>query len=347
MQNTATSIEVKVENNINALIIQSKLPKTTSEMLRVSFNNFFDEAEKWEAKAAVINITDISQDREMRMAKEIRLAVRDIRLSADKTRKELKEESNRYNKAVQGIYTVIEAVTTGIEAKMLRHEKFKEDEEARQRAELLSSRDQLLSPYRQFLPAITGLSTMDEKDFQQYLELGKAAMETARLQAEKDKKEAEAQAKILKDKERKDEMERAKLQKEKEKAEAKAKSEKEKREKSEAESKAKLEKERQASDKKKLQIVRQKEAAQAKALKLKQELDARKKAEAKKVADAKAAEAKAQRAPDKEKILNYVHDLGNLNLPTMKTKEANTIRDFIVSKINDLQKSITIAAKEL
>ena len=51
----------------------------------------------------------------MQEARIARLALRDIRIQADKTRKALKEESLRYGKAVQGVYNVIEYLITPIE----------------------------------------------------------------------------------------------------------------------------------------------------------------------------------------------------------------------------------------
>lgn len=325
-----------VEKDINALIIQSKLPQTTSKMLKESFNDFFDEADKWEKKAAVINVTTVDQSREMKMAKEIRLAVRDIRIKADKTRISLKEESTRYNKAVQGIYTVIEAVTTGIEAKMLKQEKFKEDYDAKIRADLAHTREEMLKPYEKYMPssAYQSLGSMKEEDFKTYLDLGKSAVINAEAQAEKDRIEANKQAKILKAKEKKDEEERERLEKAKSKAEAKAKEEKDKREKAEAESKAKLKKSIEASEKKRLSIVKQKEAAQAKARKLQDELNARKKAEAKKALDEAELKAKAEQAPDKENLFSLAHSVRCVRIPIMKSKKAKLLMADLVQRLH-------------
>jgi hypothetical protein len=144
-------------------------------------------------------VTDISQVREMKMAREARLALREIRINADKLRKELKEDSLRYGRAVQGVYNVIETNIIPIEKHLEAQEKFKEIYEMQQREALRIEREQLVFDVRQYMFANVNLGEITEEDFQRLwtgAKLQADAAQQAALKAESDriaKEQAEAQ----------------------------------------------------------------------------------------------------------------------------------------------------------
>ena len=87
------------------------------------------------ARAKLIQVTSVEQTREMKFAREARLALRDIRVNAEKARKRLKEDSVRKGRAIDGFANVIKALIEPIESHLLEQETFAaRAEEARKNA---------------------------------------------------------------------------------------------------------------------------------------------------------------------------------------------------------------------
>lgn len=95
-------------NELIKVVDASGLESQTGNYIKEKFLPFFDQAEEWKEKAESLIITDVAQTHEMKMAREARLALREIRVEANKKRIELKQDSLLYGKAVQGVYNVIE-----------------------------------------------------------------------------------------------------------------------------------------------------------------------------------------------------------------------------------------------
>ena len=117
---------INLETGLITEIENSGVEPTTALMLKDKFLKFFEQAEEWKEKADGINVTDASQKHDMQMARTARLALREIRINADKTRKALKEDSLRYGKAVQGVYNIIEFLIAPIELRLENQERFVE-----------------------------------------------------------------------------------------------------------------------------------------------------------------------------------------------------------------------------
>lgn len=115
-----------MSNAIEQKIEELKVSDETAITLRKSFGDFLIQAEQWAEKAKSLVVTDISQKEEMKQAREARLAIRNLRLDADKKRKELKEDSLKYAKAVQEVYNKIEDALSPIEEHLMNQEKFEE-----------------------------------------------------------------------------------------------------------------------------------------------------------------------------------------------------------------------------
>jgi len=322
MQATQTNelIQVVESNNLEA---------TTAKTLKESFLPFFEQAEAWKSKAHELVVTDVSQTREMKMAREARLALKDIRVSADKKRKELKEDSLRYGKAVQGVYNVIEYLIAPIEKHLEEQEKFAEIQEAKQREILKSEREAEISAYSEFVPFGLDFGRMSEDDYQKTLNGAKLQLQ----QKEDAIKQAEAE-RIAREKAVAEERERMRIENEKLKAEREA------REKEIAAERAKVESERKVAEEKarkereeaELKLKAEREAS----AKLEAELKAKKDAEEratkekseKEAAELKAkqlAEKKAKSAPDKAKLEALAVSIESLQLPTMSSEDAEKI----------------------
>jgi len=221
----------KMTNELLEVVATSGVETRTATVLKEKFLPFFEQAEEWKSKAEALVVTDISQTAEMKMARVARLALKEIRVSADKTRKELKEDSLRYGKAVQGVYNVIEYLITPIEKHLQEQEDFVVIQEAKRRAELKANREMELQPFAEFVPMGLDLGSMDDADYEKTLTGAKLQLQ-AKIEIEQ---KAEAD-RIAKEKAEAEERDRQKAENEKLKAKLKA----------EQDAKAKLEAELQA-----------------------------------------------------------------------------------------------------
>ncbi len=242
--------ELVAVDKLEVLVRDSGLEQTKSQVLLDKFTGYFQIASDWEKKAKAIVVTDAGQKAEMEMARVGRLFLREKRINIEKTRKELKEQSLREGKAIDGIANVLKAVIVPIEEYLGQQEKFVEIKAA----EIAEQ-------------ARIDMEEKAEKDRLAKEEADRKEQERIRVENEELKKEAEAKE--------------WKLQKERVKAEAKelALIEKSRKEKLEAilesERKAQVEKERQEKI-----LTEQKAEAEAKQKRAQEEaMKERKKAE--------------------------------------------------------------------
>lgn len=353
--------EITIAQPLVKILETSGIEKTKGQLVLDHFTSFFNQASEWEAKVKALVITDASQVREMKMAREGRLALRDIRLAADKTRKRLKEDSLRESNFIQSIYNIIEGTIAPLESELLEKEKYAENLEKERQAKLKAEREELLSPYVENTDHYW-LEGMSDADFDNLLSGAKMAYE-ARIEAER---KAEAD-RIAREKAEAEERERIRLENERLKAKAEAREEemrkeREAAEKALAEERAKAEAERKAAEEKARKEREEIEcrAAEAKAKQeaiLKAEREAREKLEAeKKAAEAKAeaerkakalAEKKAAQAPDKEKLIAFVEILRKIENPLVSTPEANAILRTSGEYINEAIDYLIASIKQL
>jgi len=178
------------------VITDSKVEQPTALMLQNSFLPFYEKITEWSEKAKTLVVTDAAQTREMKMAREARLALKDIRVQADKTRKALKEDSTRYGKAVQSVYNLIEELIVPAEKHLEAQEKFVELQEAARKLELAKTREIELEPYKEFVTSeiINELGEYTAQEFVAILDRCKKDLEdqiAEEAQAELDRIEAE------------------------------------------------------------------------------------------------------------------------------------------------------------
>lgn len=282
------------------------------ERIQAHFLDFERQAGEWMTKAKTIKVTDASQIVLMKNAREARLALRTIRTDVDKKHRELKEGALREGQMLDKVKRTLVGLIEPIEEYLLEQEKFAEYQEEKRKIEIRTARIEKLSSY---MPAVDTmnfpLADMSEEAFNNMLNGYKLANEAK-------ENEAKAQQTLREEQQKRDEAERKrlaaeneKLRKEKEQQEAKLKKELEERQKLEREAEAKRIEEEN---------------------KKKQE---------------QAAKRKAARAPDKDKLLTYAHELGQVKVPNVSDDEAHKILANAIDLIAKVQNYLTTNADKL
>lgn len=309
------------------VIESAGLEQDTTQTLKQKFLPFWEQAEKWRGMAEGLVVTDESQTREMKMAREARLALRAIRVDADKTRKALKEDSIRYGKAVQGVYNVIEYLIKPIEEHLLQQEQFVEIQAQKRLDALNAERQGVAGPLMNWIDVDLPFNNapwahFTESEFRQIVHAALSAKdaeeaEAARLEAERlarEKAEAEERDRLRKENERL-RAERAEL--ERQQAEERRKMEEQAR------------KEQEEAEKKLAAERAERERIQEEARRKEQAEAARRTAE-------EEARARAEAAPDKERLLAFAADISGISSPAVKSKSAKALAERIDEKITEL-----------
>ena len=360
---------------VSALVVQTeqyRLEPETQQSLLQLFTPMFTRAEEWKKRAESIVVTDASQVREMKMAREARLALRDIRIEVEHERKRLKEDSLRKGKAIDGIANVVKYLIEPIEKHLEEQEKFVEVQEEKRRVVRLQERTAKMSSFGIDLTAYD-LKNMSDESFDRLYEGTRLAIEQriaqekaqaeererVRVENERLRKEAEDRQKAIEEERRRVEEERRKEREEQERvlAEQKRIAELEQRKQREeqarilAEANKKAELERKAIEEK---ARKEREIAEAKARKeraererIEAEMKAKKAAEAKAVREAEAAKKKASRAPDRKKLFTLAAMIVDLELPEMSTEEGAAILSQVKELIGRLTQFIEQKASDL
>ncbi len=307
-------------NELINTIGTSGVEQQTSDFLKEKFMNFFLTANEWKDKVQAIVVTDESQITEMKQAREARLALRAVRIEADKTRKALKEDSLRYGKAVQSVYNLIEGVISPLEEHCEKQEKFIEIQQEKSKDELRRKREWQIAGYEHHVPYGSDLGTMNDIEFDNLLKF---------IEFNIQKEKEQAQAAENKAREEAEERERIKAENEALRQQAIAQQQELDRKKAEAE---KLERE----------LLEKQRAEEAKA---KAEAEAKRQAELKSIAEQKEkeeAERKAANAPIKEQMNVWVDSfsIGNPiceNATTLEIQEKfEGFKNWAKSKISNL-----------
>lgn len=316
------------------------------ESLQTSFAGSFQQAAYWRERAESIT--------EAKDAREARLGIRKVRTGAEAIRKQLKEESLRMGKAIDGANNILLAILVPIEERMEGIEKAEERAEQARVAAMVADRTEQLTAVGGVIPANLAM-LLDE----QFAAILRDAAELQRIKREREaKEEADRKAKVEADR-----LERIRIEEENarlktaaeeaarlakieadriaaERAEEarKAKEDAEKREAAFAAERAKAEAAARA-ERDKLELARRK--AEAETEKVRKQAAAiaaeRAKAEAASAAKRKAelaAAAKAARAPDKEKLVAFLASFKGLSLPSMTTPDGEQALTGIKTVLN-------------
>lgn len=178
------------------VIETSGLEPTTATNLQKSFLPFFEQLDGMEAAARAIVVTDEQDTETMTKAREARLQIRKIRIDADKKRKDLKENSIREGRAIQGVYNIIEFVVVPLEQHLQEQEDYAHVQQVKRMEAARESRKAEIAPYAEFVPVGIELGIMDQVDFEKLLK-GAKLQQAAKEQEEKAAAQAEAERKRI------------------------------------------------------------------------------------------------------------------------------------------------------
>ncbi len=270
----STETTTEPANELLTLIENSKVEVSTAQSLKLAFEGAFTQAKEWEAKAKTIIVTDATQLKEMKLARESRLAIRPIRTGVEKMRKELKADALNYGRAVDAVAGYLTGLLEPIEAHLLEQEEFAKRIEEKRIEEMKHARIAELTPLGVDVQYLD-LAGMPEPVYAKLLADSKAAMEARHEEA---RKAAEAAQKaevdrIAAEQAERDRLELQRLENERLKREAEAAQAQIEKERAEME--AKLAEERRLAEaaRKEVEAKAQAEAAklQAEANKLAQQ----------------------------------------------------------------------------
>ena len=308
--------------------VVTDLEPESAMVLRASFDTLFAQAEEWTERARGIRVTSLDQKREMKLARESRLALREIRVKAEHTRKRLKEDSTRRGKAIDGMANIIKALIEPIEIHLLEQETFAERHEQARKSELRSAREEALRALGTDPAPYANLGETDEATWAATLQDAKDA-HAARAEAAKEAEAVRVEAERIVAEKR----EAARV------AAAREKADRELAARAQAEENARLKTEREAIEAKHAtERAAQREAAEraeeearkarAEKERAEQELaaeraraDAERRAEEERQAAAAAEARAAELAPDREKLLALARTVRALQVPEL-TSEA-------------------------
>lgn len=185
-------VKQELPEDVVHVLTSNNIEISVQENLISSFMPFFAEAKTWALQAGEINVKSIDDHQGMEEARAARLALKAIRVEANKTRKSLKEDSLRYGKAVQGFYDIIAFLIVPAEKDLQEKEDFIKLEQARKIAELSEERSSELTPYSEYVPMGLHLGGMSADDYQKLFNGCRAQFEQSEaLRIAEEKKVAE------------------------------------------------------------------------------------------------------------------------------------------------------------
>ena len=277
-----------------------------AEKLQKAFEPFFQRVEDWKEKAMAIKVTNIAQREEMAKAREARLILRDVRLNAEKTRKELKEDALRYGQSIDAIARMIKTAIEPLEYHLEQQEKFAEIQAAKEREERRQLREFEFSPFAEFAPTHVDIYDVDDEEYAHILSVCKGMHEAKRLESERIQAEKEEAARL-----EREENERIRAENERLKQEAAA-------------NEAALRAER--DEKERLQREHEKKIADERAEK--QRIEAQEKAE--------------KEAPDRDKLIKFAQDIKAISIPMVNSEDMAEIlenaKSHLLTAVKILQK---------
>ena len=340
-----TELVVKQEapSDVLAAVVTDLEPESALT-IRSTFVPLFEAAADWTRRAREIRVTSVDQKREMKLARESRLAVRECRINAENARKRLKADIVRRGKAIDGAANIIKDLLEPIEIHLLEQETFAERAEKTRKEQLRTAREEALRALGTDPSAYANLGETDAETWESTLQTAKDA-HAARVQAEKEAEEVRLEAERLAAQKREaaraervrqeaERAERERLQAEenerlrRENAEIEAQRARD-LEAAKADAKAQREKaeaEARAAREEKERVEAELAAERAKA-------DAERKAEEERAAAEAAATRAAALAPDREKLAAFAASLRGLPVPDLTSASGQEARAMLVEQI--------------
>lgn len=299
------------DNKLATVIKESGLSQETKvKELVASFTGYFKKAQEIAKGARNIIVTDEKQTDLIQEARTKRLELKNVRIEVEKSRKELKEQSLREGKAIDGVANVIKALVVPVEEHLEKQEKYAEVKKAERLEKLHTERIEKLSRYVEDL-SLYALKDMSNEAFSNLLDGSKRAFE-AQKEAER-KVEVE---RVAREKAEKEEAERIRKENEQLKKEAEEREVKEKKEREIQEAKVEAERKKREVAETKLKTEREEQENK--------ERKAREKEEARVEADEEA-KREALLAPDKDKLNKLAAEIDSFKFPAVESQEAGNV----------------------
>lgn len=322
---------------------QAGLAEQKSKQLLEAFAGLFQEAKKIVSECKDIQVKDENDIPGMKEARVNRLRLREVRIEVEQTRKELKEQSLRESKAIDGISNVIKALIVPVEEHLEEQEKFAEILQKQRLEKRFSDRILVLSKFDKDLSIYNVREMTDELFSSLVTQLQKEKDENEKARIEEERLAAEEE----KIRERKEEETRLEVERLRKEAEEKNKQIEADRKKHEEE----LRKQNEIQQAKINAEKKAREQAEAK-LKAEQELQEKKRLEEKQAIEAKKRlEEEQQRqallAPDKEKLLELANLIDTVQMPAVQSNEANSVIRATNEMLNKVTNYIREKAKTL
>lgn len=334
-----------MEDKLSIVVSDTGIELAKAKSIWVQFEGSFEAINACAEKVEGLEITDISQRDDMRLARETRLELKRIRVDAEKKKKELKDGILKEGRFIDATLKLITDATKPVEANLLEMESFAKRKEEERLAQLKQDRIAELSPYdvdTQFIDVVN----LTEDEFAQLVEKSQRIheehlaqkkreeeerLEQERLEAEerivREKEEADRRAKaeaeierIRKEQEERERDLKLQLAEEKAKADA-ARKEAEEAARKEREAREELERKERERQAEELRKMQEGKARIERELREKQEAEER----ARREEDER--RIKLEQADDKEKISAYLNSIIDIKVPTVESPAAKKIID--------------------
>ena len=146
---------IKIDEDVN---------KETAVSLQTAFTPYFQKAKEIEKKAKALVVTSEDQLELMEQARQMRLALKAVRVDTEKIRKDMKGESLRKGKAIDGVANVIKFLVVPIEEHLQKQEDFAEMKKQEQARKILEDKISKIESLGAD-PLMYNLQTMDSNTY--------------------------------------------------------------------------------------------------------------------------------------------------------------------------------------
>lgn len=358
------------ENQLTTIAKESGLEPSKVENLLSKFADSFANAKQIAQESSSIVVTAEDQEEQMGLARTKRLQLKNIRVEVEHTRKQLKEQSLREGKAIDGMANIIKALIIPVEERLEEQEKFAEIKAAKQAALVRADRIERLSQYTAEVNRFNFESMSDDEFDKLINDLKKqeqaeieAIKKAERERLVKEQAEAKEQERIK--------QENVQLKKDAEEREKKKAKETDRllrlsklglrfdgeqyvkddinvhltevRADSDVDFDAKL-KAIEAELKSRAKVEEEKAEAERKRVK---DLEAKEEAEKKAKYEEQEATRKRLLAPDKDKLIGLADTIDNLVMPNVADREAGKVLDETKDFLDRISKNLRKKATEL
>ena len=314
-----------INTQLTETISKESLPQDDTQKLLSSFAVYTVDVQGILEESKIV-VTSVDDKEGMKRAREIRLKLKDIRVNVEKTRKELKEDSLRYGRAIDGVANVLKQMIEPAENHLQKQEDFAKEQERIKKEKIANSRASILLGLNVDI-AFFNLVDMTDEEFDLLHSRSQIAFDAIKESEERAKAERIAQEKAIEE-----ERERVRKENEELKKQNEILIKQKEQEKIAQETAAKIE----AAEKEKIRLENEELKRKNDLLIEKERLE--KEAEEKRIEEEEKKRQEelliAELAPDKEKTIKYLQLLKSIPTPEIKSTQYNSLIKIITQAIN-------------